>query len=60
MNSFDLIIVMSYLVNFELVDVEPPRPHEYGCVAVDGVLLRGREDGAAAAKVCVFRKGKDL
>ena len=61
MISFNLISVMSYLVNFELVDVEPPRPRESRSVAaVDSVLLRRREVGAAAAKVGVLRKGKNL
>ena len=61
MISFNLILVMSYLVNFELVDVEPPRPRESRSVAaVDSVLLRRREVGAAAAKVGVLRKGKNL
>ena len=47
-------------MDFELVDVEPPRPRDNGVVSVDGILLRGRELAAAAAEVGVLRKRKDL
>ena len=53
-------INVSYLMDFELVDVEPPRPRDNGVVSVDGILLRGRELAAAAAEVGVLRKRKDL
>lgn len=53
-------IKVSYLMDFELVDVEPPRPRDNGVVSVDGILLRGRELAAAAAEVGVLRKRKDL
>ena len=59
-SSLNLIIVRSYLMNFELVGVEPPRPRDDGRVAVDSVLLRGSQFSAAAAKVGVLRKGENL